>query len=445
MLHQKPVSPSVAKKKSIKQHKKCPTKPIKTPRTLKAPSHSTLYRSFGLSSTKTARSKGIHNDQSSKDSKQADLSPLRDDDLAITQFKPVKWQWKLNDDNIKHIDPETGETILHNYCEHINTTPLPIFKHLIESKGCDVNAQGPLRDAPVFIAFDNFDSKKGGDSNILTYLLGKDLNVKNQYDYTLLHSACDNINQLPLDVFKLLIETKGCDVNTQDENNETPIHNALRFFRPNDGGDVNTLKYLLGQADFDVNMKTQDNFTLIHYSCENINSLPLDTFKWLIETMGGDINVQNSFKNTPLHYALKEFDSNKGGDINSLNYLLNQKVIDVNVKGSSGANLLHEACYNPYSFPLEVFQLLIETKGLNVNHCNQDNGTPLHTLMINLPLRRDSELYEVVEYLIEKGVKINHKDFGGETVLDWLSPHSPAFPFTYDVLMESGAKLGKDC
>jgi len=50
--------------------------------------------------------------------------PPRDDDPIITQFKPVEGQWELTEDNIKHIDPETGETILLNYSQYIMTTHL---------------------------------------------------------------------------------------------------------------------------------------------------------------------------------------------------------------------------------------------------------------------------------------------------------------------------------
>jgi hypothetical protein len=50
--------------------------------------------------------------------------PPQDDDPIITQFKPYYDQWELTDNNINRIGPETGHTILHNYCCYINTTPL---------------------------------------------------------------------------------------------------------------------------------------------------------------------------------------------------------------------------------------------------------------------------------------------------------------------------------
>jgi len=61
--------------------------------------------------------------------------PPQHDDPIITQFKPVNGQRELTDDNVKHIHPKTGETILHNYCRHINTTPIEVWRYLIEVKG----------------------------------------------------------------------------------------------------------------------------------------------------------------------------------------------------------------------------------------------------------------------------------------------------------------------
>jgi ankyrin repeat protein len=167
--------------------------------------------------------------------------PPQDDDPIITQFKPVYDQRQLNDQNIKHIDPNYGHTILHNYFRCINTTPLAVLRYLIEVKGCDINAQDKDNDTPLHHAFHLFDPNRGGDVKILHYLLSNksiNANIKGEYGYTLLHKACDNINTLPLDLFKLLIETHGADVNLQDNYNDTPVHIAFRNFNPADGGDI---------------------------------------------------------------------------------------------------------------------------------------------------------------------------------------------------------------
>jgi len=141
--------------------------------------------------------------------------PPQDDDPIITQFIPGYSQWELNDKNIKRIDPETGKTILHNYCEKINFTPLGVYRYLVETKGCDINVVDRHRNTPLHGAIGYFTSNN--DITVLHYLLGRkdvNVNIKGQHGYTLLHVACNNLISLPLETFRLLIETMVFDINT---------------------------------------------------------------------------------------------------------------------------------------------------------------------------------------------------------------------------------------
>ena len=274
------------------------------------------------------------------------LPPPQDDDPIITQFTPEYGQWELNDENIKPIDPQIGETILHNYCCYTNTTPLEVYRYLIETKGCDVNVQNKYNDTSIHLALFYFDPNDGGNITVLMYLLTQtniNVNIKGGNGGTILHYACENINKLPLDVFQLLIETMGCDVNGQDNNKDTPLHLALCNFNPNDG-DITILTYLIHKNYVDVHIRSQNGYTLLLWACEKINKLPLDVFKVLIETHGSDVNLQTSYNETPIYCALLYFDPNDGGDVNVFAYLLNQKDIDVNIKYKNDYTLLHTAC-----------------------------------------------------------------------------------------------------
>jgi len=308
--------------------------------------------------------------------------PPQSDDPIITQFKPQHDQWELTDENINRTEPKTGRTILHNYCKFINTTPIEVYRYLIETKGCDINVKDKNKDIPLHHAFYHFSpTNAGADITVLTYLLnqkGINANTKGLYCYTLLHVACKRINFFPLEIFKVLIETHGADVNAQDEFNDTPIHHALRDFNPNNGGDIAVLHCLLTQKNINVTIKNKTCYTILHTACKNINRLPLEIFKVLIETMGCDVNVQDNNKHTPNHVALDYFDPNYGGDITVLNYLLNQEDVNVNIKGKDGYTLLHQACRKISSLPLEIFKVLIETHGADVNAQNNDQDTPLH-------------------------------------------------------------------
>jgi ankyrin repeat protein len=143
-----------------------------------------------------------------------------------------------------------------------------------------------------------------------------------------------------------LITILDCDVNVQENNDDTPLHNAIRNFNANWGGDITVLNYLLSQKAVNVNTKGQYGYTLLHMACDKIDKLPLDIFKYLIETIGFDVNTPNIFNDTPLHKAFSQFKPSNRGDINVLYYLLNQKGIIVNAKGCRDHTLLHYACTN---------------------------------------------------------------------------------------------------
>jgi ankyrin repeat protein len=337
--------------------------------------------------------------------------PPQADDPIIMQFRPQGDQWELNDENIKRIDPGTGHTILHNYCLYINTTPLEVYQYLIETHGCDINAQDDNGDTPLHYALYHFNpTENGGNIAVLTFLLnqkGINGNIKNQYDATLLHIACDNINNLPLDIFKVLIETKGCEINAQDKYNDTPLHYALYHFNPRWGGDITVLTYLLNQKGINGDIKDQYDTTLLHTACRNINNLPLEIFKLLIKTLGCDINAQDDNGNTPLHYVLCCFNRDDGGDITVLRYLITQEGVNVNIKDQYNTTLLHTACYKIDKLPLEIFQYLIETLGCEINAQDNNQNTPLHYALENFNPDDGGDINVLAYLLNQENVNIN--------------------------------------
>jgi len=135
----------------------------------------------------------------------------------------------------------------------------------------------------------------------------------------------------------------GFDVNVQAENKDTPLHISLCNFDSDNGGDINVLTYLINQENVNVNIRGEHGYTLLHYACKNINSLSIDIFRALIETMDCGLNVQDENNDTPIHLAFCNFDSDNDGVITILTYLLSRKSINFDIKGQYDRNLLHWA------------------------------------------------------------------------------------------------------
>jgi ankyrin repeat protein len=201
-----------------------------------------------------------------------------------------------------------------------------------------------------------------------------------------------------------------------DKYNNTPIHLALDSFNRDDG-DLNVLTYLLQQG-VKLNIKAHHGHTLLHQACIGINKLPLGIFKYLIETKGADVNVQNINNDTPLHLALRDFQPADNDDnITVLTYLLNQTDVNVNINGQYGCTVLHEACDNIKNLPLDVFKLLIETKNANINAQDEFNNTPLHHAIRFL---RQDDCFEttILTYLFgQNGLNINIKGENSRNLL----------------------------
>jgi ankyrin repeat protein len=290
------------------------------------------------------------------------MPPPLDDDPIITEFKPIDGQWELNDENIKYVNPETGETILHNYCGCVDAMPLGVLRYLVETKGCDVNAVDKRGNTPIHDALVHCNDSS--DMSILSYLLrqnGVNANTKNENGYNLLHQACFNVNSLSIEIFEDLFEICGADINAEDESKTTPLYYAL----PDFCGDIAVLNYLFSRKELTLKVKGQNGHTLLHWACEYINTLPIEVYKLLLKR-NSTINTQDDDGNTPIHIALRQFNPEEGGDIDVLTFLLGQKGINISLRGEYGRNLLHIACGNINALPTKIFKYLIENLKLSL-------------------------------------------------------------------------------
>jgi len=64
-----------------------------------------------------------------------------------------------------------------------------------------------------------------------------------------------------------LIETHGADVNLQDDDENTPLHDALSSVNANWDVGIAVLTYLINQKNVNVNIEGEKGYTLLHTAC----------------------------------------------------------------------------------------------------------------------------------------------------------------------------------
>lgn len=213
------------------------------------------------------------------------------------------------------------------------------------------------------------------------------------------------------DVCKWLVDEKGANVNTKEEDNgETALMYAVG------NGHLDVCRWLVKEKKAEV--KTTDN--------EGMTALMraalcgrLDVCKWLVDEAGEDVNVADKFKRTALIHAVQ------GGHLNVCKWLIDEKNVEVGDK-----NILIEAASHGHP---DICRWLVNEKRANVNAKEEDNG---ETALMYAALRGNSD---IVTFLVEAGADVN------ETTKDgWTALMTGAMSGVFDVvrfLTEHGADV----
>ena len=166
-----------------------------------------------------------------------------------------------------------------------------------EEKTTGINARNERGETKLHIAVNGYPKIKYIKALIQA---GADVNVKDKYGKTPLHSALTSESPFDANITDILI-IAGADVNVKDKYGETPLHFAAKH------RDTEVTTILLN-AGANVNDQTnvKENtwigWTSLHFAaCCNKNP---EIITILIQA-GGDINAQTKEGNTPLHIAAK--------------------------------------------------------------------------------------------------------------------------------------------
>ena len=152
---------------------------------------------------------------------------------------------------------------------------------------------------------------------------------------------------------------------------------------------------------FNIN---NNSYHLLYYFIE-INEYII--VKWLLNLPNIDVNLKNSFGNSPLFIATKN-------NIDVVNLLLNNSTINVNVQNNNGDTPLHNAIY--YN-NIDIVDLLLNYSTINVNLKRITGSTPLHFAIIRKNLNIFKKMIDKIEYnnnnynnLLMHTIQVLHND-----------------------------------
>ncbi|MDF3047327.1 MAG: putative ankyrin repeat protein [Candidatus Midichloriaceae bacterium] len=182
------------------------------------------------------------------------------------------------------------------------------------------------------------------------------------------------INQRNVEQVKHLLNSKwiwlnplkNADLTAVDENGQTALHRACDYYKVTTDELVEIVKLLLKDGRFDSGAVNKDGQTALHYACLTGKAPVVDL---LLKDGRVDPNSVDKFGQTSLHCA-----ANKGSVVR---FLLKDGRVDVNAVDKNDEAALHKACGLA---SVEVINLFLAVKGINLDLPNKDGKTPLDIL-----------------------------------------------------------------
>jgi len=302
-----------------------------------------------------------------------------------------------------------GDTILHEYCNEIDSTSIEIFKYLVES-GADLNILNENGVSPLQTVMTYWNAPEALPT--VEYLFtqpGIDVNAQHNGNMSLLHCASLKLSQLPIEIFKSFIEKNNGDVNITDRWGNSPIYHAISvLWEDPDKEDI--IFYFLSQPGVNINLRNRSGKTLLHLCGQYFPYISFKLFKTLIQVHHGDLNIEDNSGQTPLNWALKHFHPRQDC-LKSLIYLLTQPNIRIGEE-----TFLGSAAGNIENLPIEIFKLLVEIPGVGIHGKNHRRINPIsracrwYNLNINYMRYsedKQNEIDDILRYLLlQSGV--NH-------------------------------------
>ena len=256
----------------------------------------------------------------------------------------------LSDYNCEIYAKDSNTALLHLSCER---GYVGIVRTLVTEHKADVNARTDSGDTPLTLA------ARHGYDNVVHALLSDSqclVDAKGQGGYTALQYSCRYGH---VDIVRTLVKHKA-NVNARTDSDDTPLTLAA------ENGHDNVVHAFLSDFQCLVDVKGQDGYTALHYSCRYGH---VDIVRTLLKYKA-NVNARTENGDTPLTLAARNRRDNVVHALSDYN-------CEVYAKNKVAYNvLLHLSCKRGYVGVVRT--LLTEHKAdLNLN-ARTDNGvTPL--------------------------------------------------------------------
>lgn len=310
-------------------------------------------------------------------------------DLIITPERKVEYaiegkkldEFKLYIDMIS--EKETLNDILIKLCK--SDSSLEFFEVLLSKGDVDVNYTSDYG-IPLQIC-----AETTTDTRILDFLIAKgaDKEARNSVGMSLLHYATENKNSTVLNY--ILKKRWFRDINEKIddplEDGLNPIQLACATSK-----DAKSIE-LLRKHGANLDVKSKNGVTLLHYAAENDDCTVLEYLLELKNNPCGNINETDIYGWTPLHWACAYCKNTKSIE------LLRKYGADFKVRCGDGWNLLHFTVKfsGIYGNSTVLKYLLDNPIGGGINEADNHGVTPLHiacessTELIELLLKYDAD------------------------------------------------------
>ena len=286
-------------------------------------------------------------------------------------------------------------------------------RYLVGLPWVELNHQNCKRETALHCAARNYFAV-GDVAGIVQVLIdaGADIDTADEKERSPLHCACESG---ALDVVKMLVRA-GAGVRVTDNEGDTCLTLAANV-TSNYIGHTETVRYLVGLPEVEVNHQNVENNCALHYAVTNKHA---DVVQVLIDA-GADIGTRNGRGHLPLHDAceLGALDIVKilveagagvrgagetrrrstyltlaafHGYTETVRYLLALPDVELNGRDGDGETALHCAVHFNYA---DTVQLLIAA-GADIDTRNYNDQSPLDCA-------NDSGASDIVEMLVEAG------------------------------------------